>query len=343
MNHSEFSTGAGRGLPYRATSFWLSLAVEGEDEGSGVEGCARNERGVPTNPLLAQVLPSPAEARVAPRELSDPLGEASHAIGDRAVRQYRSRVLVRATGECFLFCRHCYRRALLPDERAFISDEAMRGLTEILRAHEEVREVLISGGDPLTASDEQLRKLIGDVRAVPRRILIRLCTRAPVVQPERITDALIELLAASRPLHVILQINHPKELSARLLEKTEALAKAGIPLHSQSVLLRGVNDEASTLVDLFSSLSINGIQPYYLFQGDLAQGTAHFRVPLSRGLELYAALRRELSGLELPRYAVDAPGGGGKVYLPEGIVERRGDLWILKAPDGSLHEYPEEP
>ncbi len=336
MNDNDFSYGDARGLPYRATSFWLSLA--GED----VEDCARDERGVPRNPLLAQALPSPAEARVAPCELSDPLGEASHTIGNRTVRQYRSRVLVRATGECFLFCRHCYRRALLPSERTFISDKAMRDLTEILRAHEEVREVLISGGDPLTASDEQLRRLIDAVRAVPRRILIRLCTRAPVVQPRRVTNELVELLAASRPIHVILQINHPKELSETFLVRAESLAKAGIPLHSQSVLLRGINDEVSTLVELFSSLSINGIQPYYLFQGDLAQGTSHFRVPLSRGLELYSALRRELSGLELPRYAVDAPGGGGKVYLPEGIVERRGDLWILRAPDGSLHEYPEE-
>ncbi len=336
MNDNDFSSGTAGGLPYRATSFWLSLA------GEGVESCARDERGVPTNPLLAQVLPSLAEAHIAPCELSDPLGEASHTIGDRAVRQYRSRVLVRATGECFLFCRHCYRRALLPTERAFISDEAMRNLAEILHAHKEIREVLISGGDPLTASDEQLRRLIGVVRAVPRRILIRLCTRAPVVQPQRVTEKLVELLAASRPLHLILQINHPRELSEILLAKAEELAKVGIPLHSQSVLLRGINDDVSTLVELFSSLSINGIQPYYLFQGDLAQGTSHFRVPLSRGLDLYTALRKELSGLEMPRYAVDTPGGGGKVYLPEGIVERRGDLWILKAPDGSLHEYPEE-
>ncbi len=336
MTDSDSSSKGACGLPYRATPFWLSLA--GED----VEGCAKDARGVPRNPLLAQALPSPTEARVDPRELSDPLGEASHTVGDRAIQQYRSRVLVRATGECFLFCRHCYRRALLPAERAFISDKAMRELSEMLRAHEEIREVLISGGDPLTASDARLRRLIGSVRAVPRRILIRLCTRAPVVQPQRVTDGLIQLLASSRPLRVILQINHPKELSETLLEKTEALAKAGIPLHSQSVLLRGVNDSASTLIELFSSLSLNGIQPYYLFQGDLAQGTSHFRVPLSRGLELYAALRGELSGLELPRYAVDAPGGGGKVYLPEGIVERRGDSWILRAPDGTLREYPEE-
>ena len=328
---------APKGLPYRATSYWLSLA------GGYGDACARDEQGVPTNPLLAQALPSPAEARVVPCELGDPLGEATHRIGSRAVQQYRSRVLVRATGECFLFCRHCYRRSLLPAERAFISEESLRELTELLTARPEVREVLISGGDPLTASDAQLACLFGAVRAVPRRTLIRLCTRAPVVQPERVTDQLVGLLAASRPLHVILQINHPAELSELFLEKIEKLERAGLPIHSQSVLLRGVNDDISTLIKLFSSLSLNGIHPYYLFQGDLALGTSHFRVPLSRGLELYARLRGELSGLELPRYAVDAPGGGGKIYLPEGVVDRRGDLWILKAPDGSLHEYPEEP
>lgn len=332
MQKNEFPGG----LPYRATSFWLSLAGE-----SAVD-CARDERGVPVDPLLAQALPSPAEKHSVPCELSDPLGEAMHAIGSRAVQQYRSRVLVRATGECFLFCRHCYRRSLLPAERAFISDEAIRALTELLNSREGVREVLISGGDPLTASDDQIRALLNAVHVVPRRLLIRLCTRAPIVQPQRITSQLINLLAQARPLHVILQINHQRELSDLFLEKAEALERAGIPLHSQTVLLRGINDDPRTLISLFSALSLYGIQPYYLFQGDLAQGTSHFRVPLSRGLELYATLRRELSGLELPRYAVDAPGGGGKIYLPEGVVEKRGDVWILRAPDGTLHEYPEE-
>ncbi len=324
------------GLPYRATPFWLSLADEEP------ETCAKNALGVPLDPILAQALPSPAEAITSPWELRDPLGESSHTIFERAVRQYRSRILVRATGQCFLFCRHCYRRALLPSELHFLDDKAIMALSEYLTAHPEVREVLVSGGDPLTASDAQLAGLFEAIHSVPRPVLIRICTRAPIVLPARVSAELVDLLARARPLTMVLHINHPKELSAPFLDRAEALMKAGIPLHSQTVLLRGINDAPDILIELFSALSLRGIRPYYLFQGDLAAGTAHFRVPLSRGLAIYETLRKELSGLELPRYAVDAPGGGGKIYLPEGIVERKAKSWVLRASDGSLHEYPEE-
>lgn len=324
------------GLPFRATRFWFSLADEPP------ENCKKNENGVPVDPILAQAIPSPSEALVTSWELRDPLGESSHTIFEHTVRQYHSRVLVRATGQCFLFCRHCFRRSLLPSERSFMDSKAIEALAAYLAVHQEVREVLISGGDPLTAPDASLASLFEAVRSVPRPILIRLCTRTPVVLPQRLTSNLIALLSKMRPLQMVLHINHPKELSQEFMEKAELLLRAGIPLHSQTVLLRGINDAASVLIELFSALNRAGIHPYYLFQGDLAAGTAHFRVPLSKGLALYENLRKELSGLELPRYAVDSPGGGGKIYLPEGIAERRADLWILRAPDGSLHEYPEE-
>lgn len=331
--HDGFVQG---GLPFRATRFWFSLANETP------ENCRKNESGVPIDPILAQAIPSPSEALILPWELQDPLGESSHSIFEHTVRQYHSRVLVRATGQCFLFCRHCFRRALLPYEQSFMDSNAIEELAAYLAAHKEVREVLISGGDPLTAPDATLALLLEAVRSVPHPLLIRLCTRTPIVLPQRITSNLIALLSKMRPLQMVLHINHPQELSQEFLEKAELLLKAGIPLHSQTVLLRGINDAASVLIELFSSLNRAGIRPYYLFQGDLAAGTSHFRVPLSKGLAIYADLRKELSGLELPRYAVDAPKGGGKIYLPEGIVERRADLWILRAPDGSLHEYPEE-
>ncbi|MEN6499477.1 MAG: KamA family radical SAM protein [Rectinema sp.] len=324
------------GLPYRATRFWLSLADEEP------KTCARNADGVPIDPILAQALPSPAEARISPLELRDPLGEASNTIVERTIRHYRSRILVRATGQCFLFCRHCYRRSLLTSERHFLDGAAIAALSEYLAAHPEIREVLVSGGDPLTTTDAQLAALLEAIRSARRSILVRICTRAPIVLPARITPALVDLLKRFRPLTVVLHINHPKELSTQFLEKAEALLGAGIPLHSQTVLLRGINDRPEILTELFSTLNLRGIHPYYLFQGDLAAGTAHFRVPLSRGLAIYEMLRRDLSGLELPRYAVDAPGGGGKIYLPEGIAGRKADSWLLWASDGSIHEYPEE-
>jgi len=325
------------GLPYRSTAFWLSLAQE------PTESCKRNDEGVPLDPILAQTIPTAAESRVSPWDRCDPLGEESHSIAERVIRHYQSRVLVRATGQCFLFCRHCYRRSLLPSELEFIDEATIDKLISLLRSHSEIREVLISGGDPLIAPDEKITGLLRAIRSIKRPILIRLCTRAPIVLPQRISDDLISLLSEMHPLQIVLHINHPRELSSEFLEKSEALLKAGIPLHSQTVLLRGINDSIETLIELFSTLTLHSIHPYYLFQGDLAIGTAHFRVPLSKGLILYENLKKELSGLELPRFAVDTPGGGGKVYLPEGIVERRGSVWVLRTPNGSFCQYPEEP
>jgi lysine 2,3-aminomutase len=150
------------------------------------------------------------------------------------------------------------------------------------------------------------------------------------------------MLSRFKPLRIVIQANHPAELSPLFIEKTAMLVGAGIPVRSQTVLLRGINDSADTLEELFSSLVRAGVDPYYLFQGDLASGTAHFRVPLSRGLHIYEELRSRLSGLELPRYAVDAPDGAGKLYLPECVTGLVDAFWLLRAPDGSIHSYPEE-
>ena len=324
---------------FAAPSSWLSLARE--DWAS----CSRDDRGLPIDPILAQTLPSGLEDEVSPGELADPLGESMHSPMPRLVHQYPSRVLVRASGDCALLCRHCFRRSLLPAERGFIGPEAMEALKTYLMAHEEVREVLVSGGDPLTASDELLGRLLDSIDAARnerRSISIRLCTRVPVVLPERVTPALAELLEGRKPLRMAVQVNHSAELSPGFKRAGELILKAGVPILVQTVLLRGINDSADELESLFSGLAHLGIQPYYLFQGDLAAGTAHFRVPLSRGLAIYAELRKRLSGSELPRYAVDAPGGGGKLYLPEDIAGRDENDWMLRSPDGRLHRYPEE-
>lgn len=323
-------------LPFAATAYWLSLADE------DYRTCERDARGVPRDPILAQALPSPEELEISALESLDPLNETRHSPYPRIVHQYPSRVLLRTTGECALFCRHCFRRSLLPQERGFISESAEHRLIDYLKAHQEVREVLISGGDPLTASDARLAKLFSGIREAGANILIRLCTRMPVTLPSRVTREFVDMLKRFKPLQVVLHINHPRELSDVFVEKARLFMETGLPVHSQTVLLRGINDNLETLVSLFSRLTRIGIDPYYLFQGDLAAGTRHFRVPLSKGLALYAELRKQLSGLELPRYAVDAPDGAGKLYLPESVVGREGDFWILRAPDGSLHQYPEE-
>ena len=323
-------------LPFAATKYWLGLA--GED----YHGCRREGRGIPLDPILAQVLPSNPELDILPLESEDPLGEKSHSPAPRLVHQYRSRILLRASGECPVFCRYCFRRSLLRQERGFISAPEQEEVRRYLLAHPEVREVLVSGGDPLTASTPKLEALFKRLRAGREGILIRLCTRAPVTLPGRVDDELVAMLARFKPMRIVIHINHPAEISPFFAERIEALLRAGIPVRSQTVLLRGINDSADTLEELFASLVKIGVDPYYLFQGDLAAGTAHFRVPLSRGLGIYEELRKRLSGLELPRYAVDAPDGGGKMYLPESVIGLEEGFWLLKSPDGSLHRYPEE-
>lgn len=327
---------SGNALPFAATNYWLALA--GED----YRNCRKNDRGVPVDPILAQALPSAAEFERSEDETQDPLSENLHSPFPRVVHQYPSRILLRATGECPVFCRHCFRRSLLPHERGFMDDATQEYVESYLATHAEVREVLVSGGDPLTASTAKLEALFARIRAGRPDILIRLCTRSPVTLPARIDEELVAMLVRHKPLHVVIHINHPAEISALFREKIRLLVDAGLPVRSQTVLLAGINDTSEALVKLFSTLTHIGVDPYYLFQGDLAAGTAHFRVPLSRGLILYNELRQKLSGLELPHFAVDAPDGGGKMYLPESVIGQADGYWLLRGPDGSVHRYPEE-
>ncbi len=319
-----------------ATPYWFSLASE------DWRGCRRDSRGVPMDPILAQALPSEAENLRLPEESIDPLSESAHSPLPRLVHQYPSRILLRCTGECPVYCRHCFRRSLLAEEGGFLDEAAQEAAAAYLAVHPEVREVLVSGGDPLSASTEKIEGLFEKLRAASPGILIRLCTRAPVTLPERVDSELVSMLARFKPLRVMIHVNHPAELSPLFIEKMSLLGSAGIPLRSQTVLLRGINDSADTLESLFVALMRAGVDPYYLFQGDLASGTAHFRVPLSRGLRIYDELRKRLSGLELPRYAVDAPDGAGKLYLPECVMGLVDGYWLLRAPDGTIHRYPEE-
>lgn len=312
-------------LPFRVTPYWLSLAGAGAGPG---------------DPILAQCLPSPREFEPDPDALPDPLGESRHRAAPSLVRQYRSRALLRASGECAVHCRHCFRRTLLPSERGFISPEDQSAVAAWLAERPEIREILVSGGDPLVASDGRVESLLSSLRAARPEATLRVCTRCPSTLPMRFTPGLVGLLRAFRPLRVVTHFNHPRELSPQADEALGNLIDAGIPVFVQTVLLRGINDDPDVLEGLFSGLVRRGAQPYYLFQGDLAPGTAHLRCSLSRGLAIYAELRSRLSGLELPRYAVDAPGGGGKAFLPEDIEGREGDRFILRTPSGGRAYYP---
>ncbi|MDR0561769.1 MAG: KamA family radical SAM protein [Spirochaetaceae bacterium] len=318
-----------KGFPFGVTAYFASLAGANQDD-----------------PIRRQFFPDPREALADPFALDDPLGEAVYRAAPRLTHQYRDRALILAGGACPGYCRHCFRRLWMARAQNFIDAETLTPILGYLKEHSEIREVLVSGGDPLTASDEALAWLFGELRAARPGLLLRLCTRAPITDPYRLTPRFIELLQAYRPVRMAVHINHPRELAEPARKALGECAQAGIPVHVQTVLLRGVNDNAEILGDLFRECLDLGLSPYYLFQLDLAFGTAHFRVPLEEGLNLYRDLGRRVSGLALPRYAVDLPGGGGKLILHGGVIagahdSPRGAVYMLKAPDGRLWAYPQ--
>jgi lysine 2,3-aminomutase len=318
-------------LPFAVTEFYASL--------SGTD---------PLDPIRRQCIPSPHEGLRLPLELDDPLGEERYPAAPRLVHQYYDRVLLLAHGTCAGYCRHCFRRVWTSGLRGFVTDRELDAIQAYLGQHPEVQEVLVSGGDPLMGSDERLRALFVRLRQGRPGILLRLGSRVPVMAPERITDALVHLFQEFRPLRLVLHLNHPRELAPPVVQALGSLVSSGIPVHTQTVLLRGVNDSVAVLAELFRSCLTLGLSPYYLFQGDLAPGTAHFRVPLRRALELYRQLGLQISGLALPKFALDLPGGGGKVHLHENSIEDEyvdpsgQRLYRIRGRDGNLWSYPAE-
>ena len=267
--------------------------------------------------LSREVYPSAEESMISPVESSDPLGEARHAVLPRLVHQYKSRVLLLSTSRCIGYCRYCFRRSFAAQktDSGLISGDELEEACRYIETHVEIEEALVSGGDPLSASFEDLVGLLSRLRQIRPQLVLRLCTRAPVFAPHLFSEERVAALRKLRPLWLIAHINHPAELG---LKQTECLARfveAGIPVFSQTVLLRDVNDNVSVLHELFALLVQLGVKPGYLFQCDLAPGTGHFRVPLTQSLALWRELVKALSGLSRPAFAVDLPNGGGKFPL----------------------------
>ncbi len=292
-----------------------------------------------------QITYSPAEDTVLPCELEDPLGAQLYHKTPRLIHQYKNRCLLLTTSTCFAYCRFCFRRNYAGSGEGFITPEELEPVCAYLRDHAEIKEILLSGGDPLTAPNDKLRWLFDEIRSARPGILFRICTRSIVFSPERITEETVHFFRQYVPLWVIPHINHPAEISPRWSPESrsalELLRDSGVPVQSQSVLLRGINDSVPILAELFQDLTNLGVKPGYLFQGDLARGTSHFRVPLEQGVKLYRELKGELSGLSLPVYAVDLPGGGGKVHIMQTPFRKSGDDWVYKDPDGKEWRYPQ--
>lgn len=294
------------------------------------------------DPLRLQAVPRAEEFRVSSGELDDPLGEERYSPLPGVVHRYKDRVLVITTSVCAMYCRHCFRRRIFANGPVF-GGEQLRGLCDYLEKHGEVREVILSGGDPFTLGPEKLKGILTEIRRVRSDCLIRVAGRAPVVDPDLITAELADVCGTFFPLWVITQFNHVREITPASSAAVDRFRLRGIPVMNQTVLLKGINDSAPALTELFRKLLRAGVKPYYLFQGDLARGTSHFRVSLLRGLELYEELKTDLSGLALPRYALDLPGGGGKVALCEspirGVTE---NSILLENFRGEVFAYPRE-
>ena len=279
------------------------------------------DRRHPFCPVRMQVIPSPEEARPAPGDLRDPLGEDGCRPVRAVVHKYPDRALVIAADHCSTYCRHCTRRRITGGEEGAFDRAALEEAVAWVAAHREVRDVLVSGGDPLALSDERLAWLLSSLRAVPHVQILRVATRIPVTCPMRVTPELARGLRRLAPLFVVTHFNHPKECTAEAREACELLVDAGVPVENQTVLLRRLNSTARTIADLNHRLLAWRVRPYYLHQGDLAEGTAHLRTPLRAGVEILERLRGWTSGLAVPHLAVDLPGGGGKVTLqPEYLL-----------------------
>jgi len=318
----------GPGLPYGVTSYYASLARTRDPE---------------RDPIAAQFVPRHEERDHLPYETADPLADDAYRVAPRVVHHYRDRVLVLAHDRCATYCRHCFRRHFTARGGGGITDEEIRDAAAYLGAHPEVQEALVSGGDPLMLSHDRLRRLLESLRAARPDLILRVATRIPVVQPRRVTPELAGLLGRLAPLWAVIQANHPRELTGEFASAVARLVDAGVPVLNQTVLLRGVNDDADTLEALLRGLLRNRVKPYYLFQGDLAAGTAHFRTTIDAGLDLMRELRRRLSGMAVPVYAVDLPGGGGKVPLTEATIARREPgSYVLRDDQGREYRYPDE-
>jgi lysine 2,3-aminomutase len=295
-------------------------------------------------PLRRTHITSGGEYVRGPGEDDDPLSEDHDTVVPGLVHRYPDRVLFLVTGTCSTYCRYCTRSRLVGNpggEYQFSRGQWEQALA-YLEAHTEVRDVLLSGGDPLTLSDDKLDWLLGRLRAIKHIEFLRIGTKMPVVTPQRVTRGLVRVLKKHHPLWMSIHFTHPRELTREVAEATARLADAGIPLGSQTVLLKDINDTPQTMTSLMHGLLKLRVKPYYLYQVDPISGSAHFRTPVEKGLEIIQALRGHTTGYATPIFCIDAPGGGGKIQLaPDPVAGRDGDDLLLRNFEGKIYRYPD--
>ena len=329
LSPDEHAAVAARGgsLPVGITPYYASLMSETDSR----------------EPLRRTHIPVSAEHIQLPGESDDPLAEDEHAAVPGLVHRYPDRVLFLTTGFCATYCRYCTRSRMVGGggEYTFSLGQWQRAI-DYIAAHPEVRDVLLSGGDPLTIATDKLEWLLSRLRAIPHVEFLRIGTKVPVVLPQRVTRDLVRMLRRYHPLWMSLHFTHPAELTPEVTESTERLADAGIPLGSQTVLLAGINDSLDIIRALNQGLLRLRVRPYYLYQCDPISGSAHFRTPVARGVDIIRGLRGHTTGYAVPHFVIDAPGGGGKVpLLPEYVSGREGDELLLTNFEGAAYRYPD--
>ena len=290
------------------------------------------------DPVARQFLPDAQELVIAPQELHDPIGDRAHSPVFGLTHRYPDRVILHLTQTCAVYCRFCFRRETVGDS-GHLTESQIAACLEYIRQTPSIREVILTGGDPLVLSPRRLGAVIAALASIATLDSLRIHTRVPVVAPEKINADMIAALTGTLPVWVVLHSNHAQELTPDACAALARLANAGVPLLSQSVLLRGVNDSVDALEALFRALLRNRVKPYYLHHCDLARGTNHFRTTIAQGQALMAQLRGRLSGAALPTYVLDIPGGHGKVPIGPGYVIPDGDGFQISDPKGTLHTY----
>ena len=315
-------------LPFAITPYYLSL-VDMENA---------------SDPVRRTMIPVTDEYLHTQGEAEDPLHEDRDSPVPCIVHRYPDRALFLVANSCASNCRYCTRSRMVenPDSNSIFFQAQWEEAIAYIEAHTEVRDVLLSGGDPLTLSDEKLDWLLSRLRRIPHVEFLRIGTKAPVVMPQRVTVSLARVLKRYHPLWMSIHFTHPDELTPETVEACARLADAGIPLGSQTVLLSGINDTVETMKALMHGLLKARVKPYYLYQCDPIVGSSHFRTPVQKGLEIIQGLRGHTSGYAVPAYVIDAPGGGGKIpLLPEYVVGRDGDDLVLKNYQGAEFRYPD--
>ena len=312
------------GMPIGITPYYLAL-------------CDRRD---PTCPIRMQCVPDAREGDVAPSDMIDPLGEVAHEVAPHLVQRYPDRVLLLATDRCAVYCRFCTRSRMVGQGGGAASLEDLAPALAYVRSHPEIRDVIVSGGDPLAMATDRLARILSAVREIETVDTIRLATRVPVTLPMRITSELLTALRPHHPVWVMTHFNHPKEITPESRRACEMLADAGFPVMNQTVLLKGVNDDALTLERLFRGLVKMRVRPYYLLQTDPVVGTSHLRTKLEVGIRLMSELQGRVSGIALPKLICDTPGGKGKVPLsPDVIVAKSPGRTRLKTFRGEEVDY----